>query len=90
MLEDQGIKDLKFLDANNKEYDVENLNLYELLTCDKKPLYVRINDNLHAFPKISHEYLKYDLEDLEWFKKATNKGLSATHATTLTAFINQF
>jgi hypothetical protein len=51
---------------------------------------VQINDNLHAFPKISHEYLKYDLEDLEWFKKATNKGLSATHATTLTAFINQF
>lgn len=27
---------------------------------------------------------------MHWYKKCTEKGLSQTHATTLTAFINQF
>jgi len=30
------------------------------------------------------------LEDLNWFKLCTAKGLSDTHSTTLTTFLNQF
>lgn len=70
--EDSFISDLKFLDSNKKELSYnETQSLYSLLTNDHNELYLQINDNVHAFPTVSHENLKYNIEDLKWFKKCS-------------------
>ena len=84
--EDALVKDLRILDERQQEFrNQEAVSLYSLLTIDKQQVYVKINDNLHAFPRVQAR--ETHLGDSQWFGQCQSGGLSATHASTLATFI---
>jgi hypothetical protein len=86
--EDTYIRDLRILDQNQREFrNEEAVSLYSLLTTDKQPVFIKLNDNLHLFPGVQKHVPDVHIDDHQWFKKCQAKGLSATHSTTLTTFI---
>ena len=51
--EDPLVKDVKFIDQDNKELrNEEALSLYSLLTTDKNQLSIKINDNVSRLPGV--------------------------------------
>lgn len=88
MAEDKNVLDLKFLDQDYKEIKNEEGNImYSSLTNQNNQLFIKINESTHMFETVNREQ-KFNLEDLHWFKKCVSKGLSDTHSTTLTTFLN--